>query len=495
MTVDITNSVKTHTGNDATTVWPYDFFIPSAGEVTVEVYDTVADTTTVLTTSQYSITGVGDAAFGNVTYPLSGTPLTTTEKLIIRRTMTFDQGLDISNQTGFLPEDLEAELDSIVFQILELKEQLNRTIKGFPGETFSELSPKTAIANTFLKFDADGNPTVVAAATFASITVPPSSVDGGHLRWDGTDSSAVQASVLVESDTGNFTGPVNFTISGNFITPGIFGSSATGYMLIPVGTTAQRPGSPSNGMLRYNTDDGQFEGYTAGAWGALGGAAAVVAVDDFTGDGATTAFVLGQTPAAKDEVSVYIDGVRQHETEWSLSTATVTFTSAPYNGADIEIQTCNVAGSASVPADTSVTAAKIASNAVTTDKIIDGAVTPAKTSGMPFTEEFESTEQTITSNTSFNLAHGLSQMPKFVTAELVCKTAELGYAVNDVVEINFLGAAGAYNHAGVSIIKTTTQLQCHYGVLASPFYLINRTNGQMAGTTNANWRLKLRAWA
>jgi len=36
------------------------------------------------------------------------------------------------------------------------------------------------------------------------------------------------------------------------------------------GTTAQRPGSPAAGMLRYNTTTSSFEGYTD-AWGDIGG--------------------------------------------------------------------------------------------------------------------------------------------------------------------------------------------------------------------------------
>ena len=39
---------------------------------------------------------------------------------------------------------------------------------------------------------------------------------------------------------------------------------------IPVGTTAQRPASPANGMLRYNTTLSIFEGYENGAWRGLG---------------------------------------------------------------------------------------------------------------------------------------------------------------------------------------------------------------------------------
>ena len=43
--------------------------------------------------------------------------------------------------------------------------------------------------------------------------------------------------------------------------------SATGSLIIPSGTTAQRPASPSNGMIRFNTTTGEAEVYTAsGGW-------------------------------------------------------------------------------------------------------------------------------------------------------------------------------------------------------------------------------------
>jgi hypothetical protein len=48
--------------------------------------------------------------------------------------------------------------------------------------------------------------------------------------------------------------------------------SGTGSIKLPVGTTAQRNGSPTAGDMRYNTTTGSFEGYTS-AWGALGGGA------------------------------------------------------------------------------------------------------------------------------------------------------------------------------------------------------------------------------
>ena len=66
------------------------------------------------------------------------------------------------------------------------------------------------------------------------------------------------------------------TVSGN----GTF--SGTGYVQLPVGDTSNdRPASPADGMLRFNSDTKTFEGYATdtndqnGAWGKIGGGAAV----------------------------------------------------------------------------------------------------------------------------------------------------------------------------------------------------------------------------
>jgi hypothetical protein len=57
----------------------------------------------------------------------------------------------------------------------------------------------------------------------------------------------------------------------------------TGQITLPVGTTAQRSASPFAGMIRYNSTNAQFEGYTDGQWSQVGGGA--------TGGGGDTVFV------------------------------------------------------------------------------------------------------------------------------------------------------------------------------------------------------------
>jgi len=62
------------------------------------------------------------------------------------------------------------------------------------------------------------------------------------------------------------TGTLTSTGDGTF--------SGTGQVKLPAGTTAQRSGSPANGMVRYNTSLNSFEGYGNGLWGGIGGAQA-----------------------------------------------------------------------------------------------------------------------------------------------------------------------------------------------------------------------------
>jgi hypothetical protein len=78
----------------------------------------------------------------------------------------------------------------------------------------------------------------------------------------------------------SFTGTATF--AGNVALSG------TGFLDLPVGTTAERPGSPTSGMVRFNTSLVTFEGYDGTAWGAIGGGA--------TGGGADEVFFEnGQT--------------------------------------------------------------------------------------------------------------------------------------------------------------------------------------------------------
>src|SRR6056300_937337 len=116
----------------------------------------------------------------------------------------------------------------------------------------------------------------------------------------------------------------------------------TGAIRVPDGTTAERPGTPVAGMFRYNTTDGQFEGYTT-EWGAIagtgaGGGSVDVVTTQHTGDGSTQGFALDSTPGDNDAVQVYLNGVYQVKdaANYSISGSTLTFVTPPTNSTAIE---------------------------------------------------------------------------------------------------------------------------------------------------------------
>lgn len=67
------------------------------------------------------------------------------------------------------------------------------------------------------------------------------------------------------------------------------------YAKIPSGTTEQRPLSPSNGMIRYNTTVGAIESYTINGWETIGTPPIVNAVSptSFNGNSGTSFTILG----------------------------------------------------------------------------------------------------------------------------------------------------------------------------------------------------------
>lgn len=85
---------------------------------------------------------------------------------------------------------------------------------------------------------------------------------------------------------GTYTVSASQTVSSTTIN-GLTGDAtlqvlSTDAILVPTGTTAQRP-TGASGYIRYNSTLGKFEGYTASSWGSIGGGA--------TGGGSDEVFI------------------------------------------------------------------------------------------------------------------------------------------------------------------------------------------------------------
>lgn len=114
--------------------------------------------------------------------------------------------------------------------------------------------------------------------------------------------------------------------------------SAGQVVVIPTGDTSQRPGSPDNGSIRYNSDTSRFEIYY-NAWKdiAIIGKVAIVK-DSFVGDGSTTAFTMSIAANSDQALRVFVGNIHQNPgTAYTTSSTTITFASIPPVGQNIEV--------------------------------------------------------------------------------------------------------------------------------------------------------------
>lgn len=162
-----------------------------------------------------------------------------------------------------------------------------------------------------------GNPVVTGttiSSTWANNTLGDISTaltgsvaaDGQTPMTGSLDMNSNQLTNLAEATTGGnaveydqfiaaFVGPTitgDLTVTGNIFVGEDGEFSGTGALKVPSGTTAQQPIVPIDGMIRYNTTTGNFEGYIDGEWGAIGGGA--------TGGGGDEVFVLNSRVVTAD---------------------------------------------------------------------------------------------------------------------------------------------------------------------------------------------------
>ena len=174
-------------------------------------------------------------------------------------------------------------------------------------------------------YDGTGNLNVYIPQN-ANLTVNAGQV-AANLVVHGSSSSSYQ-NLLVTNGT---TGQVGIKVAPGSITTGAsLQVNATDSIMIPAGSTGQRP-TGVTGMIRYNTTTNQVEFYNTGSgqWTGTGSTFTTVTSNQFTGDGANVAFTLSQS-ATTNSTIVAINGVVQiPTTAYSVSGTTLTFTEAP----------------------------------------------------------------------------------------------------------------------------------------------------------------------
>jgi len=220
MTISTTDNRKQYLGNGVTTVFsfPYRFFDDT--DVVVSLVNNATGVATVQTlTTDYTLTGAGGPSGGNVTMV---TAPTSTETLVIYRSVPMTQETDYITGDPFPAETHETALDRATVLIQQLQDQVNRAVRVSSDVATAVAALDALEAGQYLKVNdtASGfeytNGTTLNAAAQTETQVLAS----GQTAVVFTASPAVAAFFINGSDTddGRLRSGTDYTVSGNTVT-------------------------------------------------------------------------------------------------------------------------------------------------------------------------------------------------------------------------------------------------------------------------------------
>jgi len=158
MTVSSTTTKNSYSGNGSTTVFAYTFKIFDEDDVAVVLRNntTGAESTQTITT-HYSVSGVGNAGGGNITFV---TAPTSSQTVVLLRATPLTQLTDYTPNDPFPAETHEEALDKLTFITQELQEEVGRSLKLSQTNTIATAeftAGATERANKILGFDTSGD--------------------------------------------------------------------------------------------------------------------------------------------------------------------------------------------------------------------------------------------------------------------------------------------------------------------------------------------------
>ncbi len=181
----------------------------------------------------------------------------------------------------------------------------------------------------YLQTDGSGN------LSWSTVSTNPSNISNGNSNVSiSTANGNITMSAVGNANIVTVTG-TGANISGTLNTTGNVTFTGSNISLGNVGNV-RITGGTANYVL--STDGAGNLDWVAQS----GGNAANVTVDNFTGNGVQTIFTLSTTPIGINQTSVNYNGVTVLRSDYTLSGANITFSSAPANGSYIEVTTINL---------------------------------------------------------------------------------------------------------------------------------------------------------
>jgi len=362
MTVSNALTRNDYIASSGQTIFPYTFQTFESGDLAV-----LQNGSALSEGTHYTVSGVGVDSGGSITL---GTGATSGDTISVYLDMDLTRTIDYQNAGDFLAGEVNDDFDRIWLALQQGNTDIGRSIRrpnADSGTINMELPIASERASKILSFDENG-------------AVFPRSYVTGNTHLLANDQFTGDGSTTV------------FTLSQGVTDPALLNVSINGLLqnvnsyIITNGTLLTFSEAPPIGV-----------GIEARSLAQVDVVSTALETNEFVGDGATTAFTLGST-AYKQNAFVYINGVYQVKSSYSVSGTALNFSAAPPINSSIEIVVAGFTTSIiGLPAEDSigavhiqdgaVTTPKMADLAVTTDKIADDAVTADKIADLAVTAD------------------------------------------------------------------------------------------------------------
>ena len=158
MTISTTTIKNSYNGNGSTSAFTYTFKITDEDHIQVIIRSSSGTETVKTITTHYTVSGVGNAGGGTVTFTAGNIPVTG-ETVILRRDTPQTQGLDLIENDPLPANSLEDAFDKNISISQELQEEVDRSIKLSRTNTMTSTEftvDAASRANKILAFDSAG---------------------------------------------------------------------------------------------------------------------------------------------------------------------------------------------------------------------------------------------------------------------------------------------------------------------------------------------------
>lgn len=455
MTVSSATTRNDYTATIGQTTFPYTFQTFASSDLVV-----LQNGVALSEGSGYSVTDVGVDAGGDV---ILVTGAGTGDSILIYLNMDLSRTIDYQNAGDFLSSEVNDDFDRLWLALQQGKTELESAVRrnsADSGTINMELPIAADRAQKILAFDATG--AVLAQQYIGGLQV----LSRDAFTGDGVTTTFTMSKSMSSS------------LAMNVVVAGIM-QDVTSYSVVGGTSLVFSEAPPANSSIEVRS----FV------------EAEIVSTDlsssEFTGDGATTTFTL-TTNGVKQNAFVYIGGIYQFKSTYSVSGTTITFSTAPPVASAIEVIVAGFTtsilgepaddsvgtvqlqdGSVTTPkiADLAVTTAKIADANVTTAKIADDSVTAAKIASEPVSVGITTVVTSASMTATVNTHVVVDTATQTITLPI---TPTIGQRVLVTVG-NFVDTVVGRN--GSNIMSSATDFTMDVAYLSIQFIYIDTTQG------------------